>query len=98
MQGTKGRRLPLPPSLRPGDGRMDDGSDEDSDARFLVVWQLQAPPEVGCRIVMYRAWAAAAELQQAQVCITTDAVLTILLRVDPRWEWAVLAVLTQNLE
>jgi len=67
MQGTKGRRLRLPPTLRPSDGRMDEESDEDSDARFLVVWQLQAPPEVGCRIVMYRAWAAAAELQQAQV-------------------------------
>ena len=67
MQGTKGRRLALPPSLSCSDGRMDDDSDEGSDARFLVVWQLQAPPEVGSRIVMYRAWAAAAQLQQAQV-------------------------------
>jgi hypothetical protein len=46
---------------------MDDRSEEGGDARFLVLWQLRAPPDLAFRIVMYRIWQAAADLQDAQV-------------------------------
>ena len=46
---------------------MDDDSADGAEARFLVLWQLQALPELGFWIVMYRVWQASADLQDAQV-------------------------------